>query len=246
MSLIRAVCGQDEHCFIELWGFMESLAELDRKLGEVRVEGSLGAAAPVIIGVPEETISEMSDKLYRALRELGYDIEKESVDRGARGAYEPEDQASSFASFAFKRLLYKTARGAEHQALSQPWSETYCPVCGLLPVAVVDERDESGFPQARYKCLCGNSWRQSEFMCPSCKARGGENFEVHHVGRLPMYLCKNCGHMMLVASSEHISGAEDEEILPIIAAIAANTILQELSQESGEEGGDEREDVRIE
>lgn len=239
MGIIRAVCGGDEYCYMELWGFVESLSEIDRKLSQVRIEGPLGASAPIAVSTPEETMAEMSEKLYTALRDLGYEIDKESVERGSRGSYAPEDRASSFASFVFKRLLYKTARESGHSLVSESWDETYCPVCGLIPVASIEEKESGGSYALRYKCLCGNSWRRSVFTCPNCKTTKTEDFEVHYIGRVPAYFCRNCGHIILVASSSHVESQTDEEILPIVAALAANAILEAVSGEH-EEHEDEK------
>lgn len=234
LGVIRAVCGPDEYCYMELWSFVESLNEIDKKLGEVRIEGALGASAPIVVSTPEATIVEMSDKLYDTLRGLGYEIDRESVDRGARGLATPEDQASSFASFVFKRLLYKTAKEAGHQLLSGEWSETFCPVCGLVPVASIEERVSETSRRVRYKCLCGNSWYTSSFVCPACKASKPDDFHVHRVGKLSAYICKSCGHIVLVAGSEHVESQTDEEILPIIAALAINAIISSREEYEGD------------
>ncbi|MEM4427091.1 MAG: formate dehydrogenase accessory protein FdhE, partial [Acidilobaceae archaeon] len=191
------------------------------------------------------TLSEMSDKLFEALRDLGYDVDKESVEKGARGYYSPEDQASSFASFAFKRLLYKVSKSSQHQLLSKPWTETRCPVCGLVPIASIEEFEDEKAPKVRYKCMCGNSWEFDHFVCPNCKNDRAEDFEIQHVGRVPVYICKKCGHLVLMANSKDIVSPGDEEVLPIVAAIAINAMMSSEEEEDFIESpeGDEHDET---
>ncbi|MCX8196431.1 MAG: formate dehydrogenase accessory protein FdhE [Acidilobaceae archaeon] len=210
MGLIESFCAEDRKCGEELGGLLRSFVELDEKLGAVDLSVPLDSPIPLVPSLPDEILSEAASRLLEALKELGYELEREAVERGFRGL--PSNEASSFASLAFRRLVYKAARSSGHRAVSQRWDGPFCPVCGLVPIALVAEEG-----RARYKCLCGRSWESQGIACPQCKSR---DLSSRPVGKLTAYSCRNCGHMMLAASALELEGEAEEEFLPLLAASA--------------------------
>lgn len=223
-ELITSICLGGEECVKELLEAFASLKEIEQKLESQKVTVTVGSSLPAIASLDETTLRAISTALVEALRELGYEVERAALERAARGALELTDSESSFASYIFRRFLYKILRSSAHPLLQAPWEGAICPVCGLVPIAGV----RSG-RSIVYRCLCGHRWVSEELVCPQCRST---NLSASEKGELRLYRCKDCGHVMVVAGEGEVGSVEDE-FFPLAAALLLSSVQGQEGRSAG-------------
>ncbi|MCS7107592.1 MAG: formate dehydrogenase accessory protein FdhE [Acidilobaceae archaeon] len=220
-ALVESICRGKDDCVRELFEAFGSLREIEQRLVSRSVAIAAGSSLPLITSLDDVALQKIVMTMVETLRELGYDIDRAVIERVITGALEPNDNESSFVSLVLRRFLYKSLKSSNHPVFQTPWEGSICPICGLVPIAAVRGEGQS----LVYRCLCGFAWTSSSMTCPQCRS---SDVSVGRAGDLGLYRCRNCGHVMVVATEEQVGG-EEGDFFPLAAAL-----LLSSAQGSGE------------
>lgn len=180
-------CGEDEECrrdLRELEGLVRELDSLASKLPKPFLTDAPQGGGPLISRVQN-------------LEEL------------RRSALSLVEGNEDLADYLVRRRLYLELGRELGRLATAPRDSPVCPVCGRRPRVVVLKRGETGLfagHDAVARCTCGAEWPYNEWLCPSCRGMGRDNFEVYlfrskERGETPVLevrVCRKCGYKLAV------------------------------------------------